>query len=118
MIRLHRPPRVEAEPIGTLVTRAIEDGKAYARAEIDFYKHMALVRVAGLKVAAIFAVVAIFLVQSSLTTLLIGVGLALASWLGVAGGVLAAAVLGFVISGLLLWLAVRRLSASNKEAVL
>ena len=104
MIRLHRPPRVEAEPIGTLVTRAIEDGKAYARAEIDFYKHMALVRVAGLKVAAIFAVVAIFLVQSSLTTLLIGLGLA--------------AVLGFVISGLLLWLAVRRLSASNKEAVL
>lgn len=119
MTGLRQPPRVsEPESIPALFTRAVEDGKSFARAEVDYYKKMALSRVSGLTTAAVLAIAALFLLQASLTTLVVGFGLALATWLprlGIAGGVVIAAVLGLLVAGLLAWLAVGRIKATGKE---
>jgi len=109
----------EPEPIPVLFARAVEEGKSFARAEVNYYKQLALSRVSGLVGAAVFGVAALFLLQASLTTLLVGFGLALATWfprLGIAGGVVIGAVIGLLLTGLLAWLAVGRIKAAGKES--
>jgi len=93
-----------------LVARLVEEGKAYAIAELAVAK--ATVH-AWLKVAAIavpLVVVALFLLQAALVALVAAGGLALARWLGVAGGLAASAVLTLIVAGLLVGLAVSRFS--------
>ncbi len=105
----------DAETLGSLFARLVEDGKRFARAEIGFYKQVAVGRIAGLKTAAILLVVAVLLVQASLTTLLVGIGFGIARLLpaiGIAGGVIVAAVIGLLVSGLLVRSAIGRLSAA------
>lgn len=117
MNQLRAQLAAEGETIGGLFARLIEDAKRLIRAELDYYKLLLTGRAMALRTAAIMIVVALFLVQASLTTLVVGLGLAL--WrlfgaLGIAGGVIIAAVLGLAISGLLVRVAVARIAAASK----
>ena len=115
---LHRLA-ADAETIGSLVARLIEDAKQFVHAEIDYYRLLLIERIAGLRTAAVLVVVAVFLLQASLTTLLIGIGLAIAhlfARIGLAGGVVIAAVIGLLVSGLLVRIAIGRIAASAREA--
>ena len=107
--------------VGELISRLIDDAKRFARAEVDYYKQLGLAYVGGLKLGVILVVVAIFLLQASLTTLLIGIGLLLAHFiaaLGVDGGVIVAAVIGLAICGLLVRIAVGRFAkVASGEAI-
>ena len=113
-------PGAQAESIPALFRRAVDEGKSFARAEVNYYKQLALARVAGLQTAAILVVVAIFFVQASLTTLVIGVGVAIAAWLGgwlgLAGSLILAAILGLALSGILARVAIGKIKAAAKEA--
>ena len=73
------------------------------------YKQKALVWVPPVRSAAIMLVVALFLVQAALTTLLIFIGFWLAFWLGPLGGGIAAVVIALAVAGLLVKLAIARL---------
>lgn len=109
----------DSETIGGLFAQLVDDAKTLLRAQVDYYKLLAARRIAGLKVAVALIVVALFLVQASLTTLLIGIGLAIARLferVGVAGGIVIAAVIGLAVSGLLVRIAIGRIAAAAPAA--
>lgn len=109
-------PQRDPESIGSLVGRLVADGKAYARAEVDIYKHKALAWVPPVRTAAILAVVALFLAQAAITTLLVFLGFWLALWLGPLGGGIAAALIGLALAGLLAWIAIGKVSTTPPGA--
>ena len=77
------------EPIPDLVSRAMEEGRAYARAEIDLYKAIARHRAARAKSGAIFLAVAAVLGWFAITALILGLVLGLATLIGPLGAGLA-----------------------------
>jgi hypothetical protein len=87
--------------IGELFGRLAEDGKAYARAEVNLYRAIAARRLGQARNGAIALVAALFLVNAALIALLVGFALQLAKWIGPAlGGLvvfLAVGVVGFLL---------------------
>ena len=90
------------ESIGDLFGRLIDDGKGYAKAEIDVYRQIALHRAGRAKSGLVALVVGAILLLSALTALVMGAvlglslligpwlaGLAVAALLVLAGGLLA-----------------------------
>ena len=103
----------EAWSLRELIAQLIEAGKAYARAEIAYIKQIATARVTAAAMGIGFAIVALVLVQASLTILLAALGMLLARWIGTAGGLAIAALTGLVIAGLLAWIGLQRIKASG-----
>jgi hypothetical protein len=99
------------EGLRDLFTQAIEHGRAFAGAEVAYYKATALDKVDRAKLPIVFLFSALLLVQAALTTLFVGIGFALAFWLGPLGGGIASAAIALAVAGLLVWLAQRRLAA-------
>ena len=103
-------PQRDTESIGSLVRRLIVDGRTYVRAEVEVYRHKALAWVPPVRTAAVLAILALFLAQAAITTLLVFLGFWLALWFGPLGGGIAAALLGLIVAGLFVWIAVRKLT--------
>jgi hypothetical protein len=102
------PPPPE-RPVGELVSELIEEGKAYARAEIGLAKAIAIAKAKGLVWPAALFLMALILLQSAVTILAVGVFMALLRPLG---PVLAAFIASLVfcgIAGALAWYGVERL---------
>ena len=77
-------------PVGELVHELIEDGKAYARAEVGLVKAMASAKANALKFPAILFGAAFLLALAAITALAVGVALGLATLIGpLAGGIVA-----------------------------
>ncbi len=70
------------ESIGDLFGRLIDDGKSYAKAEIDLYRQIALHRAARARTGLIALAAGAVLLLSSLTALILGLVLGLAEWIG------------------------------------
>ena len=70
------------ESIGDLFGRLADDGRAYARAEIDLYRQIALHRAGRARAGLIALVAGGVLLLSSLTALIIGLVLWLAAPIG------------------------------------
>ncbi|WP_156678960.1 phage holin family protein [Sphingomonas profundi] len=104
-----REPR-DTESVGTLIRRLVADGRAYATAEIDVYRQKALAWVPPVRTAAIMLVVALFLVQAALTTLIVFLGFWLALWIGPLGGGIAAVLIALAVAGILAKMAIGKLS--------
>jgi Putative Actinobacterial Holin-X, holin superfamily III len=68
----------EADGIGDLVHRLVEDGKAYARAEVNVYKTIGTEKVASLRTPIILLVVAVFLAHAAFLALVATVFVGLA----------------------------------------
>ena len=102
------PPPPE-RPVGELVHELIEDGKAYARAEIGLYKTIAAAKGKAFAIPAGLFAVALFVAMAALNALAVGVVIALAKFIGP----LAAGVVGLLIfaaiAGLLGWVGYIRL---------
>lgn len=82
-------PREEA--IGALVARLIEDGRAYADAEIDLYKAIARYRALRARKSLVALAAGWFFMVTSMTAVMIGTVLSLAArigpmWAGLAVG--------------------------------
>lgn len=83
--------------IGELFGRLAEDGKAYARAEVNLYRAIAARRLGQARNGAIALIAALFLVNAALIALLVGFALQLAKWIGPAlGGLVVFLVIGIV----------------------
>lgn len=89
-----RDPREES--VGDLVGRLIEDGRTYARAEIDLLKEIARHRAEKARTGLILLVAGGVLLLSSLTALVLGLVLGLAELTGplLAGLIIAALLAG------------------------
>lgn len=105
----------EQESLRDLIARLIDSGKAYARAEVALIRQTVVTRIGQIKPAIALAIPAIFIIQAALTVLLVALGFVLARWLGPAGGMAAAAAIGLIVAGLLIWFSIR-LIAPGKRA--
>ncbi len=101
----------DERPVGELVHELIEDGKAYARAEMGLAKAIAASKADAVKVPAILFGAAFLLLLAAVTALAVLLGIALAKFIGPLGGGLAAFVIFAGLAGGLAWLGVRKLRA-------
>lgn len=101
------PPPPE-RPIGELVHELVEEGKAYARAEIDLAKTIAAGKAKSLAVPAGLLAAALFIAMAALNALALGVVLALAGLIGPLAGGIAGLLIFAAIAGGLAWYAIGR----------
>jgi hypothetical protein len=106
------PPGGNDRPIGELVSQLVDDGKAYAKAEIDLVKAIAADKAAAARAAAILLGLALFLAFGAVVALGVGIVMALATLIGpLLGGLVAFILLG-AVAGLLGWLGAQRIRAA------
>lgn len=101
-------PADNERPIGELVHELIEDGKAYARAEVGVVRAMAAAKANALKLPAILFGAAFVLLLASVTALAYGVAAGLATLIGPFAGGLVAFLLFAAVAGVLIWIGVGR----------
>ncbi len=94
-----RDPRDET--IGGLANRLMEDGRAYARAELDLIKRIAAHRAGRAKSGAILLGIGITLLLCSLTALVLALVLGLATLIGPFGAGMAVFLVLAIAGGLL-----------------
>ena len=101
-------------PIGQLFSQLVDDGKRYARAEVEFYKAKAADKAEPVKWAAIYGGAALTLSLSAVTALLVGLILSLEPQVGPFAATLIVVLATLAISGLLGWLAYKRLAEARR----
>ena len=105
------PPRGSDRPIGEIVGQLVDDGKAYAQAEIDIAKAIAAAKARALVLPAALLGAAVLIALASLTALAIGLFFTLLAFVPA----LAAGLLTFLIfaavAGLFGWLGINQLKA-------
>ncbi len=69
MLRRTEVATGEPEGVGDLLHRLVEDGKTYARAEVNYYKTVGTERVNALKTPLIFGVLALLFVHAAFLAL-------------------------------------------------
>ena len=87
--------------IGELVSRLVEDGRAYARAELDLVKRIAKHRAGKAKSGAVLLGIGITLLLCSLTALVLALVLGLATLIGPFGAGMAVFAVLAIAGGLL-----------------
>ncbi|KQM66819.1 MULTISPECIES: phage holin family protein [unclassified Sphingomonas] len=89
------------EGLGTVVSRVVDDAKAYAQAEMTLWKTVASTRGSQAGIAAGLAVGAIVIALSAVTALLVGAILSLRPVMGPGWATLLVVVVALAIAGLL-----------------
>lgn len=103
---LQPPEPGDERPIGELVSQLVDQGKAYAHAELGVAKAIASAKAGSLKVPAILLGMALLVAQAAVTMVAVTLFLALLPLTGpVLAGLLAALVFAAIAGGLG-WLAV------------
>lgn len=96
-----RPELGSERPIGELVQQLVEEGKAYAQAELGVAKAIASAKANRLKVPAILFGAAFLLVQAAVVVLAVALFLALLPLMGpMLAGLLAFAIFAGIAAGL------------------
>lgn len=98
-----KPPQATPpeRPVGELVQELVDEGKAYARAEIDLGKAIALAKAKALALPAALLVTALFLALAAIIALAVGVVMALATLIGpLAAGIIGLAIFAAIAGGL------------------
>lgn len=103
-----QPPGAE-RPVGELVHQLVEDGKAYARAEVGLVKAIATAKAGALALPAGLLLAALLIGLTALNALAFGVVLALAKYIGPLGAGVAGMALFLALAGCLVWYAIGRL---------
>ncbi len=96
----------DERPIGELVQQLVEEGKAYAQAELGLAKAIAAAKASSLKVPAILLGAALLFVQAAVTVLAVAIFLGLLPLMGPILAGLLAFVIFAAIAGGLGWLAI------------
>lgn len=96
------PPPPE-RPVGELVHELIENGKAYARAEIDLAKAIAAAKGKALAIPAALFVVAFISALAAVVALAVGVVIALETFIGPLAAGFVGMLIFAAIAGLLGW---------------
>jgi hypothetical protein len=116
MLKPANEPMQEPEderPIGEVVHQLIDEGKAYAKAEVDLAKAQALAKAEAYKAPAILLFTALLFAQAAVTVLAVAIALALAPLIGPLGGGLVAVLAAGGAAALLGWLAINRLKGGK-----
>lgn len=103
MLKPVEPPPPPERPIGELVHELVEEGKAYAKAEADLAKTIALAKAKALALPSGLIVAALFVGMAAINALVVGVVLALATLIGPLLAGIAGLVIFAAIAGGLAW---------------
>jgi hypothetical protein len=109
MLKPAEPTPPPERPIGELVQELVDEGKAYARAELDLGKAIATTKAKALALPAGLLVAALFIGMAAINALVFGVVLALAKFVGPLLGGLIGMLLFFALAGAIAWYAVHRI---------
>jgi hypothetical protein len=101
-------------PIGQLFSQLVDDGKRYARAEVELYKAKAADKAEPVKWAAIYGGAALTLALSAVTALLVGLILALETLVGPLGATLIVVLVTLAIAGILGWMAYNKVKEARR----
>lgn len=112
MRMLAPPDHTDGAGIGSLFSRLIDEARDLVRAEIDLGKAVALSRFAKARIGIAMAGVAVLLVPSAITTLLVGCALGLRPLVGPFAGGLIVSLVTLGIAGLLAKLGIAKISAA------
>lgn len=94
------PPHDE-RAIGEIVSELVDEGKAYARAEVDYAKALATAKAKALRTPAILLVAALFVAMGALNALCVAIFVALATLMSpLIAGIVAFILIGAVAAGL------------------
>ncbi len=110
---------MEGEPspedsIPSLVSRLIDDGEHFVRAELKLYRARLFSRLDEVRNAILLGIGAIVLAQAILVAGLVGVLLTLRPYTGTALATLIMVVLGLAITALMAWLAYRLIKRATE----
>jgi len=106
------PPDGNDRPIGELVSQLVDDGKAYAQAEIDLVKAIAADKAADARTAAILLGLALIVAFGAIVALCVGIVLALAAVMEpLLAGIVAFILIGG-IAAILGWLGAQKIRAA------
>lgn len=95
-------------PIGELVNELVEEGKAYARAEVGLAKAIAAAKARALAMPAGLLVAALFIGMAALNALAVGVVIALAKFIGPLAAGFAGLLIFAAVAGAIAWYAVEQ----------
>lgn len=109
MLKPADPQPPPERPIGELVHELVEEGKSYARAEIDLAKAIAAAKARALAWPAGLFFAAMLVAQSAVTVLAVGIFAALYWTFGAVLAGLVAFLLFAALAGALAWYALQRL---------
>jgi len=101
-------------PIGQLFSQLVDDGKRYARAEVELYKAKAANKAQPVKAAAIYGGIAVTLALSAITALLVGLILALDTLLGPLASTLIVVLATFSVAGVFGYLAYLKIAEMRR----
>lgn len=101
-------------PIGQLFSQLVDDGKRYARAEVELYKAKAADKAEPVKWAAIYGGAALTLALSAVTALLVGLILALETLVGPLAATLIVVLVTLGVAGLLGWMAYKSVAEARR----
>ena len=108
MLKPAEPPLPPERPIGELVHELLEEGKAYARAEVGLAKVIGAAKAKALAVPAALFGIALFVAMAGLNALAFGVVLALAKFIGPLAAGVAGMLIFAAIAGGLAWYGIER----------
>jgi hypothetical protein len=97
------PPPGSERPIGELVHELIEDGKAYARAELGLAKAIAAAKGKALALPVALFATAFIVALAGVTALAVGVVMALDKFIGPLAAGFIGMLIFFAVAGLLGW---------------
>ncbi|MBS0479142.1 MAG: phage holin family protein [Proteobacteria bacterium] len=104
---MEEQPPPEQESIPALVSRLIDDGEQFVRAELKLYRARLLFRLDEARNAIVLAVLALSLVQAVIVAALVGLLFVLRPLLGPGGATATVVAAGLGVAGLLAFLAWR-----------
>jgi len=111
MLKKTDPAPGSERPIGEIVGQLVDDGKAYAKAEVEVAKAIAVAKTRALIFPGLLFLAALLLAITSLSALALGLFFALTPFMpALLAGLLAFAILA-AIAALLAWIGVIRLKA-------
>jgi len=95
---LSQENETEQEPIGALLARLVEDGRAFARAELAFFRTDFYRRLARARIGALLLLIGVVMGQAAAVTLLVTLAFVLEPYTGRLGGSVVAVTVGLVIA--------------------
>ena len=104
-------PTGSERPIGDIVGQLVDDGKAYAQAEVDVGKAIVVEKGKALVPPAILLGTAVLVALAGITALAVGVVIALAKFAGPLLAGIAGLLIFGAVAGLLGWLGIEKLKA-------
>ena len=108
MLKPVEPTSAPARPIGELVHELVEEGKAYARAEVGLAKVIAASKAKALALPIALFAVALLVMFAALNAFAVGLVMALAKFIGPLAAGFAGMLLLLAVAGGLVWFGIEK----------